>query len=137
MNNYTEVTGNVQQPVTSGYEPKKEPSHAIPEITPGLVRRGIEHISNLVRRSISSPGIPRTSPRSAVTGRQDTAEKGIADLYATDWTSEFMKIEHLRQEGAAHPAAHECPQGYQQHAEKEALRMENLVRQSNLERAQQ
>eukprot|EP00971_Amphidinium_carterae_P112116 2220698-Amphidinium_carterae.2 len=45
--NYTEVAGNVQQPVTSGYEPKPEPSHAIPEIAPGLVRRGIEHISNL------------------------------------------------------------------------------------------
>eukprot|EP00971_Amphidinium_carterae_P241290 4791036-Amphidinium_carterae.1 len=48
-----------------------------------------------------------------------------------------MNREFIRQEGAAQPAAHECPQGYQQDAEKEALRMENLVRQSNLERAQQ
>eukprot|EP00971_Amphidinium_carterae_P112115 2220698-Amphidinium_carterae.1 len=34
----------------------------------------------------------------------------------------------MRQEGAAQPAARECPQGYQQDAEKEALRMENFVK---------
>eukprot|EP00971_Amphidinium_carterae_P099868 1974904-Amphidinium_carterae.1 len=64
-NNYTSVPGSSMQPVTLGYEPKPEPGTAIPEIAPGLVRRSIEQISNLVRRSNSSPGTPRTSPRSA------------------------------------------------------------------------
>eukprot|EP00971_Amphidinium_carterae_P175300 3475018-Amphidinium_carterae.1 len=59
--NYTSVPGSAMQPVTLGYEPKPEPSPAIPEIAPGLVRLGIEQIRNLVilvRRSNSSPGTP-------------------------------------------------------------------------------
>eukprot|EP00971_Amphidinium_carterae_P132947 2632698-Amphidinium_carterae.1 len=85
------VTGSEQSSVTVGYESKPASCPAIPEITPGLVRRGIEHISNLVRRSNSSPaGTPRTSPRSPVPGRQGTADPSIADMYACDWTSQFV-----------------------------------------------
>eukprot|EP00971_Amphidinium_carterae_P301771 5995433-Amphidinium_carterae.2 len=52
------VASSEQLPATEGYEPKTGSCPAIPEVAPGLVRRGIEHISNLMGRSNSSPGTP-------------------------------------------------------------------------------
>eukprot|EP00971_Amphidinium_carterae_P059074 1168078-Amphidinium_carterae.1 len=101
---------------TEGYEPKSGSSPAIPEIAPGLVRRSIEHLSNLMGRSNSSPGTPRTSPQSPGPGCQGTVDSNIADMYASDWTGQFSnRVDFPSQvEGAVQQVASSQAQEVQQ-----------------------